>query len=59
MPAGVQELLALAIVAVVVGFALYRRSRRRGQSGSCGEGCGRQSGNKQETTIHFYRRQDD
>ena len=59
MPAGLQELLALAIVAGVVGFALYRRSRRGKQSGACGDGCGQQAAAKKEATIHFYRRKDD
>ena len=54
MGLGFQELLALAIVAVVVGFALYRRWRKPAEKNSC---CGdtEPSGEK---TVHFYRRDD-
>lgn len=61
MPAGLQEILALLIVLVIVGFALYRRSRGKRTTGSCADGCAAadKRGGDEETTIHFYRRSDD
>ena len=55
MSAGLQELLALLLVAVVVGLYLYRRRRR--PAGSCGD-CASGPSNRDtaEKIIHFHRR---
>ena len=56
MPVGLQEIIALAIVIAVVSFGLYRRLRRsRKRSPGC---CDQPGTDKQENTIHFYRRGD-
>ncbi len=58
MGIGWQELIALSIVVLVVGFALYRRFRRpRGSAPSCCEHGGR--ARPEEQKIHFYRRSND
>jgi len=60
MPTGLQEILALLIVLAIVGFALYRRSRKAASKGSCGDNCASaQNKDSGETTIHFYRKNDD
>ena len=53
---GTQEILALIVVAAIVGFALYRRLRRRK-----GPGChdGPASPATKEQPIRWYRREDD
>ena len=58
MPVGWQEILALAIVALVVAIALYRRLKRsRERQAAC---CDTPSqAPKSEHTVHFYRRRDD
>lgn len=51
-----QELLALGLVALVVGIALWRRFRhsRKPQAGC--DGCGPQAKKPAESTLHFHRR---
>ena len=56
MTPGIQEAIALGIVAIVVGFGLYRRWRKgqRKDSACCEE----PSTEAAEKTVHFYRRED-
>jgi hypothetical protein len=49
-----QELIALGIVAVVVGWAIYRRIRRK--AGGCADCAGKPAANTGETTVRFYKR---
>jgi len=57
MAFGFQEIIALTLVAVVVGFALYRRWRGPGKSGSDCSGCdAKVTGTTDEKPINFYRR---
>ncbi|MDJ0928138.1 MAG: hypothetical protein QNJ73_10890 [Gammaproteobacteria bacterium] len=57
MPVGLQEVVALAIVIAIVGFALYRRWRRSADTrSSC---CDQPAAKKSEKTVHFYKRADD
>jgi hypothetical protein len=58
-----QEVIALGIVALVVGRLLWRRWARRvpaakpaGKSGACSD-CTAAGPPPKETTVHFYRRQ--
>lgn len=58
---GLQEILALAIVALVVGLVVWRRWRRgkaTGRSGDCGD-CAASGPPPKESTVHFYRRRDE
>lgn len=51
-----QEVLALGVVALVVGLALWRRSKRRTKAaGSCGN-CDAPAAKSKEATLRFYRR---
>ena len=52
MSAGWQELIALGIVILVVGFALYRRLRKPAAESTCHTS----SEADDEKTVHFYRR---
>lgn len=57
---GIQELIALGIVALVVGLFMRRRwSKRRAsqRGGDCGD-CASSGPPKAESTVHFYRRRD-
>jgi hypothetical protein len=63
MPVGIQELIALSLVALIVCFALYRRWRRRRDKSAGCTGCGDDRATDQdqkaaEKTVHLYRRQD-
>lgn len=60
---GLQEIVALSIVALVAGRLLWRRWSRRkglhgagGKSGACGD-CASSGPAPKEATVHFYRRQ--
>ncbi len=53
---GTQEILALIVVAAVVGFALYRRLRR-GKASGCHD-CSTDKSTK-EQPIRWYRRRND
>ncbi|MGI9330024.1 MAG: hypothetical protein ACR2QB_04850 [Gammaproteobacteria bacterium] len=53
MSPGWQELIALTLVVVVVGFALYRRWRKPAQAKSS---CCSEKDDSDEKTVHFYRR---
>ena len=56
MTAGLQEAVALLIVALVVGFGLYRRWRKaRRREPPC---CAEPTADSDEKTVHFYRRED-
>lgn len=59
MSIGIQEFIALLIVAVIVSFALYRRWRRKRDRAtgcsSCADGAAAGTGEKK---IHLYRRED-
>ena len=58
MSPGLQELIALAVVAAVIGFALYRRLRRKSaKAAACCDAGG--DAQAEEKTIHFYRRNPD
>ncbi len=55
MTAGSQEIFALFIVAVVVGLAIWRRSRKRSaQRKKSLESASAEA--PEEVDIHFYRR---
>lgn len=52
-----QEVLALAVVAAVVGLYLWRRWQRRRRSKSACGGCeGGASDTSKEKTLRFYKR---
>jgi len=53
--AGVQELLALGIVALVVGLTLWRRNRRKKTAGAC-SGCDTPPAGQQEKPLRFYKK---
>ena len=53
MTPGLQEAIALGIVLVIVGFALYRRWRKGASKNSC---CESPPESADEKTVHFYRR---
>jgi len=70
MPTGLQEILALLIVLASVASKvsvtrsrskrLSARSRKAASKGSCGDNCASaQNKDSGETTIHFYRKNDD
>lgn len=56
----IQELIALGIVALVAGTALWRRLRRKpgAAAGSCGD-CAGSGPPPAESTMRFYRRNPD
>lgn len=57
MPIGLQEIAALGIVLLVVGFALWRRWKRGRVSGGACAGCDAgDSAKTEEKTVHIYRR---
>jgi hypothetical protein len=53
MSPGWQELIALTIVVVVVGFGLYRRWRKPAATEAS---CCSDKADPAEKTVHFYRR---
>jgi hypothetical protein len=55
MSPGLQEAVALAVVAAVVGVALWRRWRRRKATPGC-DGCGQPSATPKEAPLRFHRR---
>jgi hypothetical protein len=56
MPIGLQELLALAIVAAVLAFGLYRRwKKERAATGCSGCDAKNESSDNGESPVHFYR----
>lgn len=55
MSADLQELLALGVVAVVAGAALWRYWRRRKAAPGC-DGCGKASAAPKEAPLRFHRR---
>lgn len=58
MNVGTQEILAIAIVAVVVGFAIYRRLRKKDSGASACSGCDHQSAKPEtEKTVRFFKNQ--
>lgn len=54
---GTQELIALAIVGAVAGFALWRRWRKRKLKSSGCDQCGDKPAPPKEAPLRFYRRQ--
>jgi len=59
MGLGFQEIIALLIVTGIVGFALYRRLRRRKDIANAGcSGCENNANSaEKEKPVRFYRRQ--
>jgi hypothetical protein len=63
MPIGLQELIALAIVAAVLAFGLYRRwKKERSANAASQPGCSgcdakNESSDDGESPVHFYRRE--
>ena len=53
MSPGWQEIIALTIVVVVVGFGLYRRIRKPATAKAS---CCSDTAESAEKTVHFYRR---
>ncbi len=59
MTIGIQELVALTFVVIVVGFALYRRWRKkRDRVSGCSDCAGGGAQKDDETPIRLYRRRD-
>jgi hypothetical protein len=59
MMIGIQELIALTFVVIVVGFALYRRWRKkRDRESGCSDCAGSPAQKNDEAPIHIYRRHD-
>jgi hypothetical protein len=59
MSIGIQELTALLVVAIVVGFALYRRWRRtRDAAAGCSDCAAAPDDKAGEKTVHIFRRRD-
>jgi hypothetical protein len=57
MSTNLQEILALAVVAVAVALMLWRRYRRRAHPGSACNGCdAARNRPSKEKTLHFHRR---
>ena len=56
LPLTMQEILALLVVAAVVGVALWRRWRRRKVAASGCSQCGDKPAAPREAPIRFYRR---
>jgi hypothetical protein len=57
MSGEVQELLAIAVVATVLGIALWRRWRKRKAKGpACGSQCGKSETPPREVPLRFHRR---
>lgn len=54
----IQELIALAIVAVVVILYLRRRRRLKRQVGSACGGCAFARPARREATLHFHRKRE-
>jgi hypothetical protein len=59
MKIGIQELVALTFVILVVGFALYRRWKKRSNAGpGCADCASGPAEKSAETPIKLYRRRD-
>ncbi len=61
MSPGLQEILALGVVALVVAAVIWRRWRRRGaalKAGACGD-CAAAGPPAKEAPVRFYRRDPD
>ena len=59
MPIGIQEIAALLIVAIIIGFGLYRRWRRTRKRAAGCNGCADGPADEtDEKPIHIYRRRD-
>lgn len=57
MTVGTQEILAIAIVAAIVCFALYRRLRKKGSATSACSGCDHQAAEPEAgKTVRFFKK---
>lgn len=58
MAIGTQEILAIVFVIAIVGFALYRRLRKKSSAAGACSGCEHgQSESTDEKPVHFYKKQ--
>ena len=55
---GIQEIIALGIVALVVWRLIWRRRNSSRKAGACGD-CASSGPPPKESTVRFYRRQPD
>ena len=59
MTIGIQELVTLLFVVGIVGFAVYRRWRKKpGRRSGCADCADGPANEKSEKPIHIYRRRD-
>jgi hypothetical protein len=54
---GTQEIIAIMLVIAVIGFALYRRLRKKTDSTGACSGCEHPSKSIDEKPVHFFRKQ--
>jgi len=58
MMIGTQEIIAIMIVIAVIGFALYRRLRKKSNSnGTCSNCEHTSSKSTDEKPVHFFKKQ--
>jgi len=58
MTVGTQEILAIAIVAVIVCFALFRRLRKKDSAAGACSGCDHQAAETDSgKTVRFFKKQ--
>ena len=58
MDTDTQEIIALALVALVIGFAIMRRLRKPAKNGcnSCESNPGNKNNQQKESTVRFMRK---
>jgi hypothetical protein len=52
----IQEVMALAVVALVVAIAVWRRARHKAKGAPGCSNCDTPAARKRESTLHFHRR---
>jgi hypothetical protein len=58
MMMGTQEIIAIMLVIAVIGFALYRRLRKKSASTDACSGCEHTSSKSaDEKPVHFFKKQ--
>jgi len=57
MTIGMQEVFAILIVVAIVGFAIFRRLRKKASSSNVCSGCEQGAGkNSNEKPLHFFKK---